>query len=137
MDSNNSTALLLVSNVLLCQIAGSDCDAQEGYNRYPEQIYVHDNIYINNGTDPQDIVGDIAVITGTPTPEVIWDGYINPDTSDPQICLGDPVEVTYIDLTQDQCQQEETAEGLTLCIAANFTEEPTGRNCTRPPITFP
>jgi parallel beta-helix repeat protein len=137
MDSNNSTGLLLVSNVILCQIAGSDCDAQEGYNRYPEQIYVHDNIYINNGTDPQGIVGEIALITGTPTPEIIWDGYINPDTSDPQICLGDPVEVTYSDLTQDQCQEVETAEGLTVCIATNLTEDPVGRNCTLPPITFP
>jgi len=136
MDSNDSTAMLLVSNVILCQIAGDDCGAQDGYNRYPEQIYVHDNTYINNGTDPQGIVGDIAVITGLPTPEVIWDGYINPDTTDPEICLGDPVDVTYIDLTSDECQEVD-GDGLTICIATNFNRDPAGRDCDLDPIVLP
>jgi parallel beta-helix repeat protein len=151
MDSNISTAMLVVSNVILCQFAGTDCGGQPGYSPYPERIYIHDNAFFNNGEDPQSLVGDIAQLTGIPTPEVIWDGYIDPDTDDPEICLGDPVESTYINLSQDECQDvvlepidpmdpdsplDETP--LVLCFAGNFTEdaEADARNCDLSPVTF-
>jgi parallel beta-helix repeat protein len=172
MDSNWSTGLLLVSNVILCQLAEDDCGYQEGYNPYPEQIYVHDNVYINNGTNPQDLVGDIAQITGIPTPEVIWDGYINLNgvcddasdntgdscvansgcpngactfsgvSGDPGICLGDPVDVTYVDLTQNECQVDENGDSIVgdaylACVLVNNTDDTTGRDCTLDPIVLP
>jgi len=136
MDGNISVAMLIASNVLLCQIAGQDCgyDDRPGYNPYPEKIYVHDNIYINNGTDPKSILKDISVVTGLPMPEVIWDGFIREGLSDPEICLGTETPLpTYLDVTQDQCQGLNEAETLA-CILANATEDPTGRDCV---VTFP
>ena len=79
MDSNDSVGMLVVSNVLLCQIAGADCNAQPGYVPYAENIYIHDNTYINNGTAPTDVLAQIAILIpawGGVVPNVVWDGYM-------------------------------------------------------------
>lgn len=131
MDGNISVAMLVVSNVLLCQLSGQDCDFNEipGYNPYPEKIYIHDNVYINNGTDPQSVLADISIITGVPMPEVIWDGYIREGVSDPEICLGTDTPLpTYTDLTENMCQGDPPS-GAVACIITNNTDNPAGRDC--------
>jgi len=136
VDSNDSVAMLIVSNVLLCQLSGQDCNFDEipGYNPYPEQIYIHDNIYINNGNDPKSILADISVLTGLPMPAVIWDGYIREGLDDPEICMGteEPLP-TYLNLTDDQCQGL-PEEQVVPCIIMNNTEDTAGRDCT---VTLP
>jgi parallel beta-helix repeat protein len=137
IDGNISVGVLIASNVLLCQLSGQRCDYDQlpGYNPYPEKIYVHDNIYINNGTDPKSILGDISMGTELlPLPDVIWDGFIREGVSDPEICLGTETPLpTYLDVTQNQCQRMNETETLA-CILDNATEDPTGRDCV---VTLP
>ncbi|MEM8606599.1 MAG: parallel beta-helix domain-containing protein [Myxococcota bacterium] len=128
IDGNVSVGMIIVSNVLLCQLSGQDCDFDEipGYNPYPEQIYIHDNTYVANGEDPQSILADISIVTGVPMPTIIWDGYVRPGVTDPQICLGTEELPTYYDLTQNMCQDAESVEA---CIIMNASPDATGRSC--------
>lgn len=49
----------------------------ENYYPYPEGISVWDNTFTNNGTAPDNDIGDlIASISGTPVPDIVWDGNI-------------------------------------------------------------
>jgi len=121
-DSNVSTGNLVVSNQILCQIAGDDCTGQEGYNPYPENIWIHDNQYFNNGTSPQGILALIKLAIpawSEAASSTMWDGYINPDTTDPNICLGEPERASYTDLTEDQCQDAADVDALGVCIEDN------------------
>lgn len=72
----------LASNILNCQAAESDCPPySDGYDPYTKNIYVHDNLFTNNGDDPQGLFGDLFMALGfgcdgcPPVPEVVWDGY--------------------------------------------------------------
>ncbi|KPK16305.1 MAG: hypothetical protein AMJ62_06320 [Myxococcales bacterium SG8_38] len=137
MDSNVSTGMLVVSNVILCQVASTDCTYQEGYNPYPENVYIHDNELISNGTDPQGILAQIAVLItawADGASDVIWDGYINVDTTDPNICLGEAERASYTDLTSNQCQDAATEGEFIGCIVESNTQDPTGRDCTLPAV---
>ncbi len=49
----------------------------ENYYPYPEGISVWDNTFTNNGTAPDNDIGElIASISGTPVPDIVWDGNI-------------------------------------------------------------
>jgi hypothetical protein len=139
-DSNVSTADLIVSNILLCQVAGEDCNSQDGYNPYPENIYIHDNQYFNNGTDPQGILGDIGLLIpawNDGVSDVVWDGYINAGTGDPNICLDETARSSYTNLTQNACQDAASEAEFITCIIANNTQDPAGRDCMLDPIVIP
>ena len=139
-DSNVSTGDLIVSNTILCLVAGDDCNSQDGYNPYPENIYIHDNQYFNNGTDPQGILADIALLipawTDNP-PRVIWDGFINADTTDPNVCLGESSQIDYTDLSDNQCQTPANEGEFIACIVANNNQDGSARDCSLPSITIP
>lgn len=79
---NWTLGIALASNIVQCQAEQSDCPPySEGYDPYTKNIYVHDNLYTNNGTDPQGLFGEIFMALGfggegePPVPEVVWDGY--------------------------------------------------------------
>lgn len=91
---NWTLGVALASNLVQCQAEQSDCPPYtEGYDPYTKNIYVHDNLYTNNGTDPQGLFGDIFMALGfgcdgcPPVPEVVWDGYqeriCNDDSDNP------------------------------------------------------
>jgi len=49
----------------------------EEYYPYPEGVAVYDNIFENIGTAPDNEIGElIASISGTPVPDIIWDGNV-------------------------------------------------------------
>jgi parallel beta-helix repeat protein len=139
MDSNISTGVLVVSNVILCQVAETDCNYQEGYVPYPQNIYVHDNELINNGTDAQGILQQLtALVTAWAdgVSDVVWDGYKTEPSTDPKICLGEAERASYTDLTSDQCQDAADETEFITCIVSYNTQDPTGRDCTLPPVTI-
>ena len=139
-DSNASTANLLVSNVILCQIAGDDCNSQPGYNPYPENIYIHDNQYFNNGYQAMGTLALISTVVDAwadGVSDVVWDGYINPDTTDPAICLGAPEQASYTDLTDDECQDAMDIDALGNCIDANNTQDASASDCVGATVTLP
>jgi parallel beta-helix repeat protein len=88
ITDNLTLGIGMASNVLNCQISGGDCpEYNEGYDPYVQNNYIHDNVFTNNGTDPQ---GDFGLVLkligvgvpGTPVPDVVWDGY------QPRVCDG-------------------------------------------------
>jgi parallel beta-helix repeat protein len=50
----------------------------ETFNPLPQNIYVHDNTYGRAGWDPDKMIKDfVAPLTGTPIPDVVWDGAVD------------------------------------------------------------
>ncbi len=100
VHDNETTGLLIVSNVLLDDLDGgtSPYTYPDGYNPYPGMIYSNQNTYEDNGTDPDPLLLLALGFPPLPIEPIIWDGYISdgveavgvPPVDDPQICLGTP-----------------------------------------------
>jgi hypothetical protein len=137
IQGNDSIGLAIVSSSFTCDAAGADCPPYSyEYNAYAEDIYVHDNYFLGNGTnvDEQSDFYLVFQIVGAGTPEnptedVLWDGNIRPGNDDPGICLGADNTASYRDLTQNQCQMPESDPAFAACIGANTTTDTTGRLC--------
>ncbi|MGD1933121.1 MAG: parallel beta-helix domain-containing protein [Candidatus Phaeomarinobacter sp.] len=68
--ANNGTAGVLI-------VAYPNEFDDETYYPYPEGISVHSNNFANNGSAPDNEIGDlVASISGTPVPDIVWDGNI-------------------------------------------------------------
>lgn len=142
-DSNSSTAVGIASNVFFCQVTGFDCSYGDDplYDPYPSKIYLHDNLLINNGFDPQEILGDLNdILQQDPLQSALWDGYIAEGVEDPEICLGEAERASYLDLTSNQCADIDTSTGAgeveyATCLALNNSTDATDRNCALDPIT--
>ncbi len=138
VQGNDTIGLAIVSSSFTCDAAGADCPPYSyDYNPYAEDIYAHDNYFLNNGTNADTesafyLIFDLLDM-GTPenpTPDVIWDGNIAPPgTEDPGICLGADFDGTYIDLTNNQCQMPANAAVFAACIIANNTQSTDDRLC--------
>jgi len=137
IQGNDSMGLAIVSSSFTCDAAGADCPPYSyPYNAYAENIYVHDNYFLNNGTNA-DMDSDFSIIfnilnVGTPenpTPDIMWDGNIREGNADPGICLGADYTGTYIDLTDNQCQMPANAGVFAACIVENNTTDTVGRLC--------
>jgi len=142
-DSNSSTAVAVASNVFLCQVAGFDCSYVDDplYDPYPSKIYIHDNVLINNGNDPLELLGELNMIVNQdPLQSTLFDGYIAEGVTDPEICLGETERGSFLDFTDNQCQGIDTStpagEGEYVgCVLDSFTTDATDRDCTLDPIT--
>jgi parallel beta-helix repeat protein len=78
LKDNKSYGLSIVSFTL--PINPGDKHAEDkGYDPYPEGIFVHDNDFVNCGTDPQgELARGLEQLLGKPLPEIIYDGNVNP-----------------------------------------------------------
>lgn len=81
ITDNQTLGIGMASNLLNCQVAGSDCPPYTaGYDPYVKQNYIHDNVFTNNGTLPQGDFGTLFQVLGSgtadgpPVPNVVWDG---------------------------------------------------------------
>ena len=65
---------LLVSYDTISLVAGYPQD-DPTYDPYGEAVYFHDNVFLSNGYDPQDTVGELLGSVGLDTLEdIVWDG---------------------------------------------------------------
>jgi parallel beta-helix repeat protein len=138
VQGNDTLGLAIVSSSFTCDAAGADCPPYSyDYNPYAQDIYAHDNYFLNNGTNADTesefyLIFDLLNV-GTPeapTPDVIWDGNIAPPgTEDPGICLGTDFAGTYRDLTNNQCQMPANAAVFAACIVDNNTASTANRLC--------
>jgi len=147
-QNNDTGGVLIISNYFVCQIAPpTDCTRPDEYVPYPLNIYVHDNYYDGNGTNPQGQFAPIFLALGVGTPEnpvedVFWDGYIYPGApdGDPGICLGADNTASYHDASSNACQDvdcsmvtPEVCPALIIgCLAGNDTTDTAGRLCDAP-----
>jgi parallel beta-helix repeat protein len=72
---DNKTYGLIVVSFLITERKMEDKD----YDPISEAVYVHDNTFENNGKEPDGKRGKVmAALLGTPLPEIIYDGIVNP-----------------------------------------------------------
>lgn len=140
VQGNDTLGLSIVSSSFTCDAAGADCPPYSyPYDPYAENIYAHDNYFLNNGTNA-DVSGDFGLIfdlfnIGTPeapVEDVIWGGNIDPTVTDPNICLGSNFTGTYRDLSNDQCQDPVSTPAFAACLLQNSTTSTAGRLCDGP-----
>lgn len=74
IKANNTFNLAVVSYLT----TGRDYKDKE-YDPTPEGIWVHDNVFADGGTKPTGPRGQVfAALLGTPIPDIVWDGIVNP-----------------------------------------------------------
>jgi len=139
IQGNDTGGMLIVSNALTCAAAGADCPPFDfaDYNPYVENVYIHDNNFVGNGTNA-DQTSDFFIIfdilgMGTPenpTPDITWDGFIADGVDDPNVCLGEDYAGTYIDLTNAMCGDVSNPPAFAACVAENNTMSTEGRLCS-------
>lgn len=137
ITDNLSLGIGMASNILNCQIDGSDCPPYTaGYDPYVKDNYIHDNVFTNNGTDPQGIFGTLFKllgfgVPGTPVPNIVWDGYTEtPD--DVGLCLGtDPEAAATVLVIGDVCQSpiDPALEEYIACATTNASTVQTPYLC--------
>jgi hypothetical protein len=127
VTDNLTLGIGMASNLLFCQLAGGgaasgDCPPySEGYDPYVRNYYIHDNLFTNNGTDPQGDVGDLLKVLGlTPVADVLWDGYTETPETDAGICLGtDADAAASILLLGNPCQEAASTGEFIACVGTN------------------
>jgi parallel beta-helix repeat protein len=138
ITDNLTLGIGLASNILNCQLASSDCPPYNpGYDPYAKNIYIHDNLFTNNGTDPQGDFGDLFNILGfgnpggPPVPDVLWDGYLEPGTDEAGICLGTDAAAAASSLViGDPCQDLTLDLGMyVVCAITNSETDPADLLC--------
>lgn len=81
---NDSAGVLLVSFDIMTVLAGIENDDPE-MDPYLEEVYVHGNTFADNGTEP---AGDLRALGHDTLEDVLWDGDVRDESTDPRICLG-------------------------------------------------
>lgn len=110
------------------------------FNPLPQNIYLHDNTYGRAGWEPDKLVKEVvAPRTGTPIPDIIWDGavdgvwaaFFGPD-DDEAIYINEPEGTTFanLDYVYDMIVPWDAS------IETDITEHK-GSIKTRGPITLP
>lgn len=86
---NNKTANVIVASIFSSDIG--DGDMQADFDPYPDGIYVYDNTFEGGGDNPDGLeLQALKLAIAGPMgriPDVLWDGYIDPNLMGPQDVL--------------------------------------------------
>ena len=98
---DHNTANMIISSVFSANYAENGME--EGFDPYPQEIYVYDNEFSGGGNKPDgmDLKALKVAVFGLKGnfPHVLWDGYADETVTDPKICIqGEGVEVLNADL---------------------------------------
>ena len=137
VQGNDSFGASLVSSSFTCDAANADCPPYSyPYNAYAEQIYIHSNNIVNNGTnaDFQSDFGAIFAMLGigteeNPSEDILFDGNLRDEAVDPEVCIGSEFAGTYRDMGQNQCRDPESTIAFGFCLQENTTTSTDGRLC--------
>lgn len=128
---NQTTGVLILSNVLQDLLGGDAPDYPAGYDPFPHEIYVNDNVFSDNATAPAaGPAGDLAMLTGG-FADVVWDGFLSPgvaDAVDVQLCLGEEPP-GFLNITGGQCGEAETELDFLQCVLAGTSTETFAHAC--------
>jgi parallel beta-helix repeat protein len=105
VKDNQTYGLIIVSFL----VTGRKLD-DKNYDPYPEAVYVHNNSFTGNGTKPSGERGTmLAALLGTPMPDIIYDGLLNPKKvvkgklpKDQGIYVKDNGKATWVNLHWDK-----------------------------------
>jgi parallel beta-helix repeat protein len=77
--ADNRTANIIISSLHSANYA--DYAAQDGFDAYPESIFIHDNVFSGGGDNPDGLdLQALKLLVVGPVgrmPDVIWDGYFD------------------------------------------------------------
>jgi parallel beta-helix repeat protein len=115
------------------------------YDHYPDALYIHDNTFVGGGDMPTDLLGaalSIALDRIDPrpaaVPDIVYDGYYDPDRVDEKtgellpefnICIQNNGDADYLDLTFDGFEPKNP---LPTFLAPNLDATP--RDCAHDPL---
>src|SRR5205814_5041770 len=119
IEDNGGVGVIIVSydiiDVLAVLNGGMASTPDPTTSRWPQRIYVHDNTFKNNGTDPQGTYGVFAIEGDAGKKivpyNVLWDGILNPNgygdagalggdagaAAAAEICLGKTEQTSFVD----------------------------------------
>lgn len=130
--ANDTTGLLIVSNVLQDLLADKEPEYPEGYDPYAHHIYVNGNEFRDNATGtPPSPAGDIAALVGG-FKDVVWDGFVakgTNDLADAKICLGDDPP-GFVAVTAGQCGEPASESDFIACVLMSSTHDTDNHTCT-------
>ena len=79
------------ANVIISSYYSTGFDTSRGiaaaYDPYPENIYVTGNRFTGGGDDPAGRFVPMKALAGGRLPDVVWDGFTNPKSGSPRICV--------------------------------------------------
>ena len=79
------------ANVIISSYYSTGFDTTRGiataYDPYPENIYVTGNRFTGGGDDPAGRFTPLKALVGGRLPDVVWDGFVNPKSKSPGICV--------------------------------------------------
>lgn len=137
--NNGGVGLIIFSQVTadLVSVAqgGTPQKVDPNTSDWPEKVYIHDNTFTNNGTDPQGIYALVAPSDGGKASnpyDVQWDGVLSTGVTkdaDAQICLGKTNLPTFVNF--------HAPDGLLGALSGDhskWTTDTTAHQCTLPAV---
>lgn len=82
------------------------------YDPYPEQIYIHDNVYNSGGDQPRHpMLIPLHEASGEDIPNIVWGGLVKEGGSrDKLVCLGENSDVSFVNLNGGASASDATYE---------------------------
>jgi parallel beta-helix repeat protein len=90
VTGHDSTGLLIISYDIVDAVGAGGTPGAE-YDPYPEDIYVHDNAFSDNGAMTQGLL----VMIGSPLEDILWDGLVAPGSPSANLCIRDNDAATF------------------------------------------
>ena len=90
VTGHDSTGLLILSYEIVEAVGAGSMPGPE-YDPYPEDIYIHDNAFSDNGAMTQGLL----VMVGSPLEDILWDGLVAPGASGANLCIRDNDDATF------------------------------------------
>lgn len=102
---NNRTASIVISSYFTSGYT-EEYEEAEGFDPYPERIFIHDNTYEGGGGNPaMTELQALRIMKFGPAgnlPDVLWDGYAREDAESAQLCVpGEEATVLNLDAPND------------------------------------
>jgi parallel beta-helix repeat protein len=121
---HRSVGVVVVSCFSMAEFVDSlNCD-DPGFDGYPEGIWIHDNLFRDNGYDAGQTFYELFQET-TPFEEILWDGAVKADqTVQDHLCVQDNGDA---DFRNADAEHWNTPEH-------NMTTDPTPNDCARTPL---
>ncbi len=86
---DNKTANIIIASVFSTDYA--DGATQDDFDPYPERIFIYENRFDGGGNNPDGLeLQALKLALAGPLgrlPDILWDGFVNPDGADPVICV--------------------------------------------------
>ncbi len=122
--ADNNTGNVIISSFYSTGFQ-TDRGIADAYDPFPENILVTGNEFSGGGTAPAKAYAELKTAYGGDLPAVIWDGYVNPEVDDPQICVSNgDAQLLNIDrengfanmaiVEMDDCVPDERLKEITL-----------------------